>query len=201
MSPLTRSITSPAGGSRFRVWTPLLAAALAVTLLLAAGPLATSAAAARCQGAKAQPGEASIKTLRNATRCLLNRKRAAHGLGRTSGNGNLTSAATGHSRDMVRNRFFSHTSRNGDDLGDRVRESGYLRGSSGWSLGEVIAWGSGTSATPASRVRAWMRSSGHRSVILSGRFRDIGVGLKRGSPSSGAGQRGSMTYTVDFGRR
>jgi uncharacterized protein YkwD len=95
--------------------------------------------------------------------------------------------------------FFSHESPGGSDLADRVRRTGYLDGARSWALGENIAWGSGSRATPASIVGVWMNSSGHRDNILDRGFEHIGIGVARGAPvpdvSDGA------TYTTDFGRR
>ena len=63
---------------------------------------------------------------------------------------------------MVRKRYFSHTSRSGNDMGDRIRSQGYLSGARSWMIGENLAWGSGERSTPRSIVRAWMNSPGHR---------------------------------------
>ena len=43
-----------------------------------------------------------------------------------------------------------------------------------------------------------MRSSGHRQVILTKRWRDVGIGCARGTYK---GISGVVMYTVDFGRR
>jgi hypothetical protein len=43
-----------------------------------------------------------------------------------------------------------------------------------------------------------MHSGAHRSEILNGGFRDLGVGIVHGFP--GCGYQGA-TFTVDFGRR
>jgi uncharacterized protein YkwD len=52
----------------------------------------------------------------------------------------LTQAAAGHVRDMAENDYFSHDSRDGRTMADRVSATGYA-----WrSLGENIAAGTGT---------------------------------------------------------
>ena len=43
-----------------------------------------------------------------------------------------------------------------------------------------------------------MRSSGHRQIILTKRWRDVGLGCARGTYK---GYSGVVMYTVDFGRR
>jgi uncharacterized protein YkwD len=111
----------------------------------------------------------------------------------------LDSAALSHSRDMIARDYFSHSSLAGASVAARVRRAGYsTSGCSRWSVGEVIALGSGSKSTPGSIFKAWMRSSGHRKVILTKSWRDVGVGCARGTYR---GVRGVVMYTVDFGRR
>src|SRR2546423_1519821 len=74
-----------------------------------------------------------------------------------------------------------------------IHNAGY----SGRTLGENIAWGSLQYSTPASIVKMWMHSPGHRANILRAGFRDIGIGIARGAPQ--AGVHGAATYTTDFG--
>jgi uncharacterized protein YkwD len=83
----------------------------------------------------------------------------------------------------------------------RIQGSHYLDGARSWSLGENIAWGSGTLATPRSIVRAWMHSPEHRANILNGGFRDIGIGIATGAPVPLGSRLGGATYTTDFGTR
>jgi uncharacterized protein YkwD len=175
---------------------------LAVALVALAGVLAvpSPAAAARCKHADAQPGDASQRALRIATRCLLNKKRRTHGLRRLRGSGRLHRAAGRHTVDMARRDYFSHTSINGASFLDRIRRTGYLRRARSWSVGENIAWGTGELSTPRSIVRAWMRSPGHRANILNGRFRQIGIGISFGAPVRSSA-RPAATYTTDFGVR
>jgi uncharacterized protein YkwD len=97
---------------------------------------------------------------------------------------------------MVRRRYFDHVAPNGETLTARARKVHYLRARASWFLAENIAWGSGRLATPASIVSQWMHSPGHRANILSGQFRDAGVGVAAGSPRGGAG----ATYTLALGR-
>lgn len=169
----------------------------ALSCALLAGPAAGNAMA--CDNTNARPGGASQAQLESATVCLLNDARARNGLGRLRLNGRLSAAAEAHSGDMVRKRYFSHTSRTGRDVVDRLNHTGYIPGATSWSVGENIAWGSGGRSTPSSIVSAWMHSPGHRHNILSGRFREIGIGVAFDTPvgsySTGA------TYTTTFGAR
>jgi uncharacterized protein YkwD len=83
----------------------------------------------------------------------------------------------------------------------RVRSTAYLASANGWALGENIAWGAGSLATPTATVRAWMHSAGHRHNILTGRFSEIGIGVVPGAPVALPADMNAATYTTDFGTR
>ena len=158
---------------------------------------ATSFAA--CPNADAKPGEVSPKAFARATVCLLNQARARHGLRRLRLQRRLSRAARSHTKDMVRNRYFSHTSRSGSNVVSRLRRLGYMRGARRWAVGENLAWGSGGQGTPRSIVAAWMRSPGHRANILASNFREMGIGVLFGAPRSIG--RAAATLTTTFGAR
>ena len=180
-----------------RTSTRLLPAVLLPAALVAA--LVTAApASAGCPHAKSKPTSTSIANVERATRCLINKRRKRHGLKRLDASARLDESAGKHSRDMEERNYFSHTSRDGDSVVDRVRRTGYLRGSEDWSVGENIAWQIGSRAKPKSIVKGWMSSSSHRSLILRSSFRDVGIGVARGAPRGGTKDAG--TYTTDFGR-
>jgi len=177
--------------------TRLLAAALALLAVAAALLIAGAGSALACERAGADPDKTSLKKIEKATLCLVNDRREKHGARSLDRHSKLDDSSAGHSRDMERSNFFSHTGPGGVSLADRVRRTGYLSGSTDWILGENIAWGSGSRAEPKSIVKAWMKSPGHRANILHGSFRDLGVGVVRGGPVGGT--RGAATYTTDFG--
>jgi uncharacterized protein YkwD len=152
-----------------------------------------------CENATARAGEVSEDALAASTVCLLNVERNSRGLRGLRVDGRLSAAAQQHSTDMVRKRYFSHTSRGGSDMGDRIRSQGYLSGARSWMIGENLAWGSGDRSTPRRIVQAWMASPGHRHNILTGKFREIGIGVVDRAPVS-TGNRGA-TYTTTFGSR
>lgn len=174
-----------------------------LTLILSVAAIAAALAAPQvasaCAGAGANPAETSVRKAERATLCLLNGARERHDLPPLRSNSKLTEAARGHSRAMVRHRFFSHTGADGSSSRQRIRRTGYLRGSRSWYVGENIAWGAGNRAKPRHRVRSWMKSAGHRANILRREFRHVGVGIARGAPTGHRG--GAATYTTDFGRR
>jgi uncharacterized protein YkwD len=172
----------------------VLLALAAVAALLA---LPASSHAAACRGANLAPSAQHAAQMRQATLCLLNRQRARHGLPRLRAQRALSHAAARYARQMVRHRFFDHVSPAGSTMAQRIKRTNYLRDTRGWSLGENLAWGAGSRATPRQIVAAWMRSAGHRRNILSGGFREVGVGIAMGAPTGGAG----ATYVNEFGRR
>ena len=101
---------------------------------------------------------------------LTNAERAAGGCGPLANNDKLHAAALGHSVDMAENDYFSHTSRDGSSMSDRVNRQGYQ-----WrGLAENIAAGY---RTPASVVDGWMNSQGHRDNIMNCNYTEIGVGF------------------------
>jgi uncharacterized protein YkwD len=167
---------------------------LAVCAACLFGPAAVAAA---CDDASTPPTRSTIDRARGATLCLINSARAKHGLGRLGTTGSLARAASAHSRDMAAHGFFSHDSPEGTTPKDRIAGAGYLAGATSWAIGETIAWGSGDLATPSSIVRSWLRSPGHRAILLDGRYDDAGIGIALGAPGNASG----ATFTGDFGER
>jgi uncharacterized protein YkwD len=175
---------------------PLLAFAVLLACACLAGP---AAAAPPCKHAGDRAGEASDEELAAASVCLMNKVRGQRGLRPLKVNRRLARAATAHSEDMVERGYFSHFSRSGGNIVTRLRRVGYLRGARAWFVGENLAWGTGWRSTPREIWRSWMRSSGHRSNILNGRFREVGVGVVLQTPRGG--HRLGATYTTAFGMR
>ncbi|MGW2747795.1 sigma-70 family RNA polymerase sigma factor [Streptomyces sp. NPDC001450] len=117
---------------------------------------------------------------------LVNKERAAAGCGPLTENAQLEKAAQAHSDDMAARNFFDHTNPDGADPGQRITAAGYR-----WSTyGENIAKGQ---QTPQAVMDSWMNSPGHRANILNCSFKDIGVGVHKGS--------GGPWWTQDFGAK
>jgi uncharacterized protein YkwD len=174
-----------------------LLALLLLALLLA--PTGVQARPGACSAAHASLHRGTVKEARLATLCLLNRARAQAGLRPLRLNGRLSYAARRHSHDMVARRYFAHDSLNGATPFQRMRATHYVPRDASWWLGENIGWGSGTLASPAALVNAWMHSPMHRANILSRHFREIGIGIAVGAPSHAFAGQGGATYTTDFG--
>ena len=102
--------------------------------------------------------------------CLTNAFRVQKGLSPVIMDYDSRTAASLHSKDMADNSYFSHTSLNGDNLGDRLSDQGinYV------SAGENIAVGYRDSVH---MVNAWLNSTtGHRDMLL-GNFNYLGIGV------------------------
>jgi len=152
-----------------------------------------------CRNADLQPSAQDQDAVRAAVLCLLNRERTRRGLGELRQHPRLHAAALAHSADMAARDFFEHTTPGGSSMVDRILGARYVRRSEGWSLGENLAWGTGTLSTPDKIVKAWMQSAGHRANVLRGAFREIGIGVVPNLPFRST--RPGATYTTDFGLR
>ena len=141
-------------------------AAGTVVLVLA---FAIPAPAAQAAGSRLDRGERTVVR-------TVNRARARHGLPRLRTTRRLARAADHHSWEMLAHNYFAHASRNGTPMAHRVRSFARHR-----RVGEVIGMTARCGRRSARRVvRMWMRSPGHRAVLLSRRFRRVGVGARRG---------------------
>jgi uncharacterized protein YkwD len=177
---------------------PLLHAA--ATAVMAFGLLAAPAGAAQCPASAEIPTTPEqIAAAAGAVTCLVNAERAARGIPALRRDADLAQAARGHAHDMAQHKYFSHTSPNGDGLSDRLRAAGYGRPGDGWRAGEDIGWGTGARATPNALVDAWLDSDGHRRILLSDGYREIGVGVAAGAPKQTGSELPGATYTMDLG--
>lgn len=181
--------------------------AFAITALLASAPGMANAkktvrSAQRCAGAWAfAHNDATSRRAAAAMLCLLNRERASHRLSSLHSSAPLVAAAAGHSGEMVADQYMSHSSPSGASVRVRALETGYLSSlTCSTLLGETIAFGSGSYATPAHLVASLMADPVQRHVLLDRRFRDAGVGMALGAPMAGVGGS-AATVTVDLGRR
>jgi uncharacterized protein YkwD len=155
----------------------------------------------RCQSADALPGQVSVADAREAVLCLVNAQRTARGLKRLRVQPDLGEAAGRFARQMVRDRFFDHTSPGGSTMVSRIKGTSYLRDAVRWTVGENLAWGTGTKATPRATVDAWMHSADHRANLLDHGFADVGIGIAPGAPAALQADETGGTYVTDFGRR
>ncbi len=175
--------------------------ALALLMLpLAAAVSPADSQAAECRGGAAAPAKLKQREAAKAVLCLLNKERRAHGLRQLRRQREQAEAAGKHTEVMIRDRCFSHQCPGESDLAGRLVRANYLPCNCSWGIGENIAYGNGRLGSPRRIVDAWMHSSDHRANILNRSYQHIGIGVAWGTPSGGR-DRGSATYTTDFGYR
>ena len=92
----------------------------------------------------------------------------------------LIDSSRSHSQWMLDNDIFSHTGVNGTSSNQRMRDAGYQFTGS-WTSGENIGWQGTTGSFNETSYTAdihqnLFESSGHRTNILNGNFREIGIG-------------------------
>jgi len=172
-------------------------------LLLSAAIVASgaSAASAVCAGAHLIPTTGNLSRIKAATLCLVNQQRTGHGLKPLRENADLQAAAQAHTAQMVRRDYFNHVGPAGDSPLERVTAAGYASSAEIRDLGENIAAASGSLATPAASVAAWMASPPHRAQILNPAFHDTGIGVVAAVPTALGIGRSGATYAEDFGTR
>jgi uncharacterized protein YkwD len=131
----------------------------------------------------------------------INQVRAQHGLPELRSSSLLAAAADRHSRQMAGRGFFDHDSPDGSAFWKRVERFYPSRGSSYWSVGENLAYGS-PSLSAGGAVRAWMQSPGHRANLLSSAWREVGLAAVHAESAPGVyGGRKATIVTADFGVR
>ena len=154
-------------------------------------------AGASCPDTDVLPAADNLDVVQASTLCLLNGERADKGLRPLRENGLLAEAAERQSEAMVSGQFFDHVGKDGSDPVSRIREAGYIPSVGTWTVGENLAWGTGSLSTPKAIVAAWMKSQGHRENILRSTYKEIGFGVVAGNPES-KGDSGA-TFTTTFG--
>jgi uncharacterized protein YkwD len=103
----------------------------------------------------------------------INQQRAANGLRSLKTSGSLNRSSRSYVRMMLARRYFGHLS--------QIKMSRRFH-----RRGEVLAQTRGRRPKPAQAVAMWMASPMHRTVLLDGGFRYIGVGRAYGSFGGGA---------------
>ena len=84
-------------------------------------------------------------------------------------------------------------------LGGRPHpQAGYGKPGDGWKVGENLGWGTGERATPNALVDAWLNSPPHKKNMLTGAYRELGVGVAVGAPKASTALPGA-TYTLNLG--
>ncbi len=162
-----------------------------VSVMLAYGCLL--AAFLTVPSSAAASGKARIDARERAMVRGINHQRSRYGLNAVRVSARLSRAADQHSWEMLDANYFDHASRNGESFSARVRRYANHR-----ALGETLAMLGGCRRGSARQiVRMWMNSPGHRAILLSGKFRRIGLAKRTGS----LGGNRACVVTADFASR
>lgn len=178
--------------------------------VLAVGPVTASAGTydyllapmTMCGGQKQTNTSLSTGEQELIMRCMHKYARDRTGKPRLAGNGLLQTSSDRKVRDMFRCDAFSHTACGLETL-YHIKRLGYTNCRS-WRAGENIAWGSGTSGRVRSIMAAWVNSTPHRTNLLNSTFRDIGVGMRKGTFRPGPNKpayANAQVWTTHFGYR
>lgn len=151
---------------------------MVVAALAALAPAsAVAAAPPTCTGADVPATAASAPATRSAIACLVSAARTARGLPALRRDARLQAAAQKWARSLDPDRPLTHAGRDGSTPLTRIADAGYARGADGFGAAETLGRSQGSLATPAARVAAWLRSPSTRRLLLSGKYRDVGVGV------------------------
>jgi uncharacterized protein YkwD len=128
------------------------------------------------------PGQSDVslpvKTQVAAMRCMHGYARQEAGRQRLRKNHDLGYSARHKARDIRRCQSFSHTAC-GRDAFYWPQKAGYLTGA--WGAAENLAYGSSGSGSPRVMMSAWLHSEEHRDSLLDPNYRELGIGMVRGS--------------------
>ena len=179
-----------------------VAALLGAVLVFAGGATAADdpyaamlAPAGTCGAADEQshldPGAAQLVMT-----CLTNYARAQSGLKPLQLNATLSAAGNAKLDADVSCGVFSH-----EPCGKPFDSvfAAYLQGATSFQIGENIAWGTGSYATPRQIMLAWLHSAGHRENILTAAFTDLGIGYLPNETF--LGYAGAALWSQQFGTR
>ncbi len=154
-----------------------------------------------CKDIGLRPTPKDIARVTAATLCLIDRERAVYSLGALRSNSSLQRIATGQAKAMVVGDYFGDDTPSGATPWQRITASAYGFGAHSVAAAQNIGWGTKQMATPAGMVSIWMHSAPHRQIVLTGGYRDIGVGVAPAAPTSLTNGAPGATYTVEFAAR
>jgi uncharacterized protein YkwD len=185
----------------------VLRATLAVVALLCALCASASAqpraraASTTCADITMRPAGGDGSAVERATLCLINAIRRAHHLPALRANRTLGKVAGSQVATMIHWDYFADVRPSGQTPLSLVGVTHYPAHTAGYAVGQNIAWGTGSFASPEHIVAEWMASPPHRAIILTGYYRDAGVAVEPALPGIlRAGDSGG-TYAMEFGVR
>jgi uncharacterized protein YkwD len=153
-----------------------------------------------CQDTELMPEPANLTEVEAATLCLVNQERARNNELPLLPSAQLAQSSQTHSQDMISEDYFSHIAPNGETPLDRIEATGYIPNAQvGYTIGENIAWGTLSLATPSAIVAAWIASPEHLANVLNDEYRETAVGVYPAAPPSLAESQPGAVYTQEFG--
>ena len=154
-----------------------------------------------CRDANLRPTVRNLGAVDAATLCLVNTERALRGLSALRANRELGHVAAGQAGSMLHKDYYADVGPSGQTPMTLVAVTRYSAHAADVEVGQNIAWGTGSDATPAHIVQEWMASPPHREIMLSSEYRDAGVAAISAVPdvldTSGHG----AMYVIEFGAR
>ena len=114
-------------------------------------------------------------------------------------NAMVEAAATAHSLWMLSADVFSHTGQGGSSPGDRITAQGYQWSTSGENVAYVASSGTMTvEGAIADLNRNLFLSAGHRANLMTGSFREVGLGAEAGQFTTPARTWNAAMLTENF---
>jgi uncharacterized protein YkwD len=152
---------------------------------------ALQAVAVSCAGATSAAGDVHAQL--EAMYCGINVVRRAYRVSVVRGNGPLNRSSI-LKANAVRRCGFSHTPC-GMSFTSTFRRAGYLPAR---AFGENLAWGQADLGSPLHTLQMWLTSPPHRAILLSNRWRDLGIAVQHGRIF---GHDGVALWVMEVGRR
>jgi uncharacterized protein YkwD len=91
-------------------------------------------------------------------------------------NNELQLSALGHAQDMSRNKYFSHVSKNGNKIKDRITAAGYTyTGFQSFTIGENIAF---NQRSIREVMQGWLNSPSHCKNLMNPDFKEVGIAMQ-----------------------
>ena len=152
---------------------------------------ALGAVASACAGSTSAAGDAHSQL--EAMYCGVNVVRRVYRLGVVRGSVPLNRSAA-LKANAVERCGFSHTPC-GMSFARTFQRAGYLPAR---AFAENLAWGQADLGSPVHTLALWLNSPPHRANLLAGRWRDLGIAVRRGHMF---GRDGVSLWVMQFGLR
>jgi uncharacterized protein YkwD len=150
-------------------------------------------------GATSQRPASAMGSLEQGVLSDINGFRRDHNLSPLRFSAKLAAAARSHSSEMAQRGYFSHDSANGTSFDRRISRYYPLKGAHYWSVGENLLWSS-PDVDAAAALNMWLNSPPHRKILLTARWREVGLSAVHvtAAPGTFAGREVTIV-TADFG--